>query len=173
MHPVLVARTLLTGSVLAALVAACGSAAVASPTGNSAVAASPTVAATPEPTVFGPTAFADWTERQGFGGSDGLHNVSKLAAWLVDHAYDATPFDLASDSHDIDGLISWLDAHPATACWTAYHATVRASLETLAAGYVQARAARAAGRSVPIDLAASMRDVSQQAYALATPADCP
>jgi hypothetical protein len=173
MHPVLVVRTFLTGSVLAALVAACGGGAVASPTGNSAVAASPTVASTPGPTVFGPTAFADWTERQGFGGSSGLHDVAKNAAWLTEHTFDATAFDIDSDTHKIHLLIDWLDAHPATTCWASYHAAVRASLTSLVARYVDVSAAIASGTSVPTAVATAIANEAQSTYAMPDPASCP
>ncbi|MEA2673899.1 MAG: hypothetical protein QOI92_1091 [Chloroflexota bacterium] len=174
MHPVLVARTFLTGSVLAALVAACGGgAAIASPTANSAAAAPPTVASTPEPTVFGPTAFADWTERQGFGGSSGLHDVAKNAAWLTEHTFDAKAFDIDSDTHNIQLLIAWLDAHPATACWASYHTAVRTALASLVTQYRAVSAAIAAGTSVPMAVATAIANEAQSTYAMPDPASCP
>ena len=57
---------------LTLLLAACGGS-PASPAPSAA-----TGTASPAASVAGPTDFAAWTERQGFGGSSGLNNVAKL-----------------------------------------------------------------------------------------------
>lgn len=150
--------------VAAALMAGCG----ASSGGASAVAPQ-----TAQPTVATDTAFAAWTERQGFGGSDGLKNVDKLTNWLGDHEYDATLFDVDEDAGDIAKLVTWLDTHQPTACWTDYHQAIRADLTKLAADYVTARAAIAANNAAPADVVATMETTSKAALAMPAPANCP
>lgn len=150
--------------VAAALMAGCGTS-----SGGSSPAAPPTS----QPTVATETAFADWTARQGFGGSSGLHNVDKLTAWLGDHETDATLFDLDGDAQDIANLVTWLDTHQPTACWNDYHEAVRADLTKLAAAYVTTRAAVAAGNPAPADVVANMETTSQAALAMPAPANCP
>jgi hypothetical protein len=141
--------------------------------GGSSPTAPPTSPPTSQPTVAADTAFAAWTERQGFGGSSGLKSVDKLTGWLGDHEYDATLFDLDEDAGDIARLASWLDTHQPTACWADYHAAVRADLTKLAAAYVTTRAAVAAGNSAPADVVASMETTSKAALAMPAPPNCP
>lgn len=158
-------RPRLAGFLVAAvLMAGCGTSSGGSST------APPT---TSQPTVAAETAFADWTARQGFGGSSGLHNVDKLTAWLGDHEADVTLFDLDGDAQDIANLATWLDTHQPTACWSAYHEAVRADLTKLAAYYVTTRAAVAAGGPAPADVVANMETTSKAALGMPAPASCP
>ena len=99
--------------------------------------------------------------------------MDKLTAWLGDHEVDATLFDLDEDAGDIAKLATWLDTHQPTACWTDYHAAVRADLTKLAADYVTARAAIAANSSAPADVVADMEATSKAALAMPAPSDCP
>jgi hypothetical protein len=173
MRSVPTARSVLAGVLATVIAAGCSGPSGTSTAGASPAAGSPATVSTAAPTVFGPTPFADWTARQGFGGSSGLNNVKKLGAWLVEHAAEVQVFDLDSNSGDVVGLIGWLDAHPATPCWADYHAAIRGSLETVAAGYADARAALAAGKPLPLDVATAIRDETQTAYAMPEPASCP
>lgn len=162
-----VARNL-AAIALAVSLAGCAGAAVATPS-----PVAPTAAPTAAPTLGGPVPFADWTARQGFGGSSGLSNVNKLAKWLTEHRYDVTGFDLDNDGGDVVALADWLDAHPPTDCWTDYHAAVRKSLQVIADGYAQSRLDLARIGSVDVDVANAMHDESERANALLAPANCP
>lgn len=135
--------------------------------------ASPGSPSDPAPTTAGPTLFAAWTERQGFGGSSGLRNVAKLAHWIQNNPGEVTPADVASDTGDIASLTAWLDTHPATACWTAYHEAVRASLAALNTGYATAKVSIDAGRFIPSDVVTTMVAEADNAATMATPPNCP
>lgn len=129
--------------------------------------------ATPAPTpTNGPAAYADWVARQGFGGSSGLNNVLKLAKWLSDNASNATTYDITADRDDIARLISWLDEHPATACWTAYHQHMQTELGSLATLYDRAIAERTSGPYVPYDIAQEILAAAQVAFDEPAPAGC-
>jgi hypothetical protein len=130
-------------------------------------------AATSTPTTPGPTAFADWIAREGFGGSSGLNNVNKLVIYLNEHSTSYALFYIDADAADVASLLAWLDAHPATACWTEYHAAVRSSLHDLVDGYAAVHAAVSAGRTPPIDVTVAMAATSAAAKALPAPANCP
>jgi hypothetical protein len=154
-------------------VAGCSSAGGATPVpATSAPVLTPSATAA-APTPAGPTAYADWVARQGFGGSSGLNNVAKLAGWLTEHRYDVTAFDLDGDHADVVRLVSWLDAHPATPCWVEYHATVRSLLQSIADAYVQADADLTTAGAVDATRAAAMSAAAAQASALPAPASCP
>lgn len=156
------------GLLVALLVAGCTAAAPATP---SPAAATPAV--TPIPTAAGPTAFADWIAREGFGGSSGLSNVNKLVIYLNEHSTSYGLYDIDADAADVASLLAWLDAHPATACWTAYHASVTASLQTLVADYAAVHTAVAAGGTPPIAVLVAMAAESAAAKALPAPPSCP
>ena len=155
-------------AALAVAIGGCSGAAVATPSPVPATT-SPTAAAT----AAGPAAFADWTERQGFGGSSGLNNVNKLAKWLTEHRYDVTAFDLDNDGGDVVALVGWLDAHPATACWAEFHTAIRKALQAIADGYAQSKLDLARAGSVDVDVANAMYAESQRAFAMPAPANCP
>lgn len=167
MRPLPAARTILISVAVAASAAACAATPTSPSPGPSAVP--PTAA----PTTAGPANFADWTARQGFGGSSGLANVKKLADWLVGHRAEVRLFDLDSDSGDVIGLASWLDAHPPTACWTDYHVRVRALLQKIVAGYTDARAAVADGEPIPEGVAEGIQAEAVAAFSMPAPASCP
>jgi hypothetical protein len=152
---------------LTTLLAACGG----SPSSGAPSAA--TTTASPQASVAGPTDFAAWTERQGFGGSSGLANVAKLVGWVRDHPGDGSTWDIDDEAADIAALTAWLDTHPATSCWAEYHAAVRASLVSFAAGYAAARVEVQAGRSVPETVTTAMTADAQKATSLPAPAGCP
>jgi hypothetical protein len=160
-------RLLVVVGLAATLIAGCGQSGAkpSAPPASTLTA----VAATPS----GPVAFAEWTARQGFGGSSGLANMNKLAKWLDAHRGDATPFDLTSDSHDIDGLIAWLDQHPASSCWADYHAAMRALLAKLQGPYATAIQARTDGAAVTIGTSLQIVAGAQAAVDLPAPAGCP
>jgi hypothetical protein len=159
-----IVRSLVSVVLGATILAGCGTAATPSPTPP---------AATSTPTTAGPTAFADWIAREGFGGSSGLNNVNKLVIYLNEHSTTYALFDIDADAADVASLLAWLDAHPATACWTEYHAAVRASLHDLVDGYAAVHAAVSAGRTPPIDVTVAMAATSAAAKALPAPASCP
>lgn len=134
---------------------------------------SPSAAPPAAPSVAGPTAFADWTARQGFGGSSGVRMVNTLTGWLVDHISEITVANLDGDVADIGHLVEWLDAHPPTACWADYHTAMRASLVLIKDGYATVRTAVVAGKLAPIDVVTSIHAESQKAIDLPAPANCP
>ena len=153
--------------VLTMLFAACASS--PSPGAPSAAATS----ASPLASVAGPTDFAAWTERQGFGGSSGLANIAKLVRWVRDHPGEESSWNIDDESADIAKLTAWLDTHPATSCWADFHAAVRASLVSLAAGYAAARVEVQAGRSVPGTITTAMVTEAEKATSLTSPVGCP
>jgi hypothetical protein len=141
--------------------------------GGSPSAAPPSTApATPRATVAGPTDFADWTVRQGFGGSSGLRNVAKVVHWISNHPGEETVWNVDDETTDIANLTSWLDTHPATACWAEIHAEVRASLASLTSGYAAARVEIQAGRWVPDDVTTAMVAAADNAMSLTPPSGC-
>jgi hypothetical protein len=138
-----------------------------SPTPRAAASATPGATAD-----GGPADYAAWVEIQGFGGSSGLREVLKGAEWIRDHPTEGSAFDVESTMRLGDNLASWLDANPATPCWTEYHATMRASLDRIHEAFALARDARAAGRMVPGDVAEAVVAESQAAFDLAEPEAC-
>lgn len=158
-----VCRTSIALLAAALILAACGG--TPSP--------SPSAAPTAAPSVAGPSAFADWTARQGFGGSSGVRMVNTLTAWLVDNSSQITVANLDGDVADIGHLVEWLDAHPATACWADYHAAMRASLVLIEDGYATARTAVVAGKLAPLDALTAIHAESQKALDMPAPAHCP
>jgi hypothetical protein len=170
--PMFLGRRLRPGLLVASslLAAACGAAAP-----SAAPAMTPADAATvPAEPSFGPTDFASWTARQGFGGSSGLNEMNKLVLWMGDNPRQITVAMLDEEElPSVTYLVRWLEQHPPTACWAEYHATALAALRTLEEDYATVRAAVAAGKSVPSDLATSMAEVAGTAYAMPAPANCP
>ncbi len=159
-------RPLMPGLLLAAvLVTGCGGAAAA-PSFAPATVAPPSSAA-------GPTSWAAWIDHQGFGAQSGPNEVRRMARYIAEHGGDETLFNLDQDLELVAGIIAWLDAHPATACWADYHAQVRASLVTVQEGWTKARPEVDAGRLVPADVVASAIEAANAANDLAAPADCP
>jgi hypothetical protein len=157
------AAVLLAPLLLAACAATSGAAAPANST-------APTAMASASP--GGPVEYALWIERQGFGGSSGLRQVLKSANWVNDNASWATVSDVETEMSYAERLAGWLDKHPATACWTDYHATVRATLDRVLAGFAAARDARAAGQRVPLEVGATLVSEAQSAFDLPAPAGC-
>jgi hypothetical protein len=133
--------------------------------------ADPSALASP-PEAGGPAGYAAWVERQGFGGSSGLHQVVNEARWMRDHPSETTPFDIATGLRLVDHLAAWLERNPPTECWADYHATVRAALGRMHDGYTAGAAARATGETVPADVAAALVSDADAAYGLAAPAGC-
>jgi hypothetical protein len=161
-------RTCALAAIAALLLVGCGGGGPAAPTTPVATAA-PSVT----PTLAGPASYGDWVARQGFGGSSGLNNVRKLAKWVTENKASATPFDLTADQRDIKGLIEWLDAHPATPCWAAFHETMVGRLATLVAEYDRAIVARSAGNAVPDTTADAILSTAQAAFDEPAPSACP
>ena len=181
-------------AAVAVLLAACSGAAAPSATPPpTPVAATPalTPAATPSATAAatpaavessaasasaaasgGPVGYAAWVERQGFGGSSGLNEVAKETHWMQDHPTEVTAFDIQTTQRFIDHLATWLDQNPATACWTEYHATVRATLGRMHDAYITAHDARAAGSYVPNDVAAALVKDAEAAESMPPPPGC-
>jgi len=175
--------------VVPVLLCACattsGAAAPAGPTGPTAtpLASRATTAATHKPaqpssaagataSPGGPVDYALWVERQGFGGSSGLRQVLKSANWVNENAFRATVPDVETEMGYAERLAGWLDEHPATPCWAKYHATVRATLDRVLAGFAAARDARAAGHGVPLEVGATLVLEAQSAFDLPAPAGC-
>jgi hypothetical protein len=142
-----------------------------------------TASPTPEPSVAaaesaspaasdGPVAYSAWVERQGFGGSSGLAEVAKETNWMRDHPTEVTAFDIQTTLRFVDHLATWLDENPATACWSDYHATVRATLGRMHDAYTKAHDARAAGNLVPADIVTSLVTDANAADAMPAPAGC-
>ena len=158
-HGRLGSRVLLLVGVLT--LAACGVAAPASPP-----------QATSAPSVARPASFADWEERQGFGGGSGLLEIRRGAIWFQEHP---GPADITSAMVTwrpaTERLIAWLDQRPPTACWAGYHAEVRAGLEAIAAGMDRAQAEADAGQ-VSRELLDTLVAESEALIALAEPAGC-
>lgn len=122
----------------------------------------------------GPTAFAAWTARQGFGGGSGLAEVQKGADWLNRNpgASDrASWVDWWSST--ADGLVFWLDTHPATPCWTAYHDAARQALGRIHDDFALIRRAVGEGNNVPGATIVHMLATATNLVALEQPADCP
>ena len=90
------------------LLAACS----ASPAASSRAATAPVV--TPAATAAGPTAFADWVARQGFGGSSGLNNINKLVIYLNEHGstYALADVHVAIESDDPAQTVDTILQHP-------------------------------------------------------------
>jgi hypothetical protein len=120
----------------------------------------------------GPVDYAAWVERQGFGGSSGIKEVAKETNWMRDHPAEVTAFDIQTTMRFVDHLATWLDGNPATACWTDYHATVRATLGRIHDAEIQARDARAAGNYVPTDVVTSLVRDANALDAMPAPAGC-
>ena len=166
-------RRLLPALFIAALLGSgCGGGASATGAGPSPiVTATPTQ---PDPTgPAGPTDYAAWVETQGFGGSDGLNEVHKIAQYVFDHAGFESGFNLTADIAVPSRLTAWLDGHPATACWTTYHTKVRALLGTVLAGYTSAEPVVKNGGPIPTDTVNAILAAAAAAEALPAPANCP
>ena len=134
----------------------------------------PAPTATPNATMAGPTSLSAWTDRQGYGGGSGIAEVQKGADWL--HRNTGAP-DRASWtdwwSSLTDGLVFWLDTHPATDCWAAYHEAVTQALGHIQDEFRPIRAAVNAGANVPGAPISDMLDAANALVALEQPADCP
>jgi hypothetical protein len=132
--------------------------------------APPTATPAPTPT-NGPTAYAAWVARQGFGGDAGLANVKKLAIWLGENARVVTPYQLNGDRSDIDLLAAWLDDHPATACWADVHDALRNDLAMLDTLYQKAIAELAAGE-ITLDTTDAIASTASAAADRSAPPSC-
>jgi len=102
-----------------------------------------------------------------------LNNVVKLIHVVAERPSDETTFEIDDESRDIEGLITWLDEHPATPCWADYHAAVRASLTRVLAAYAEGRTAVAAGEAFPAKVATAMLVEADQVLAVPGPTGCP
>jgi hypothetical protein len=179
MGPVTTRPSRRSGWLLAGVLAlaACSPAGAAAPQPMTApAAATPTTAATPA--AASPDAatsavdYAAWVERQGFGGSSGLHQVLNEVHWMQTRGHEVRPFDVDQTIRLVDHLGTWLDEHPATACWATDHDTIRSALGRIHDALVAVRTARATGDDVPVEVAAAMVSDAEAAYALEAPAGC-
>lgn len=151
----------------AGLLAACQSASGGAPSAPSAPVSTPTTAPS------GPASLADWTARQGFGGGSGLAQVQQGAHWLDVNGAGSDASDAAFWWNGIAvDLAAWLDAHPATDCWAAYHAQVRAGLGNVLTELATIRAAVDAGHLVPIEPSAALVRDADALVALPLPSGC-
>jgi hypothetical protein len=158
---------LLLGATIA--IGACGAAPAAATQSDGRRAPTPS----PNATMAGPTPFAAWTARQGFGGGAGIAEVQKGAAWLLANTG-------ASDratwtewwSGMADGLAFWLDVHPATECWAAFHETARQAIGRIQDDFVPIRTAVGAGKNVPGEPATDMVKAAAELVALKQPTGC-
>jgi hypothetical protein len=165
-HARRISRLVLLLPSVAVLAAGCAAAA-ATPTPPT-----PTPAA-PSPSSAGPTSFAEWTARQGFGGSSGLGIIRDNLLFVVGHRSQMTSYDVDSDKADVTNLAGWLDLHPATACWADYHQAVRDGLARLADGYEQMRPDVEIGHPVPDKTATDLKALADSLVAMPQPAGCP
>jgi len=170
----------------AALAACAGGSATPIPATASPVVATPAATPSPEPSAAavdpsesasavpsgGPVDYAAWVERQGFGGSSGLHQLLNEVEFVQRDAYSVNLFDLDTGARLADHLATWLDENPPTACWADYHAAVRAALGKIHDGYAAAHDAVAGGHGVPADVATSLVTETQAAFDMAPPAGC-
>jgi hypothetical protein len=130
--------------------------------------------APPSPTPAGPTSFADWTARQGFGGSSGLGIIRDNLLFLVNRPSDQSVYGLEQDEADVAHLAAWLDLHPATACWTDYHTAVRDGLAKIADGYERlVRPDVELGRPTPASVSSGLMKLADDLLAMPAPAACP
>jgi hypothetical protein len=120
----------------------------------------------------GPVDYAAWVERQGFGGSSGLHQLLNDVKFLQANGYAATLFDVDDGAKLADHLATWLDRNPPTACWTDYHAAIRSDLGKIHDNFVLAHDNVAGGHSIPADVATKLVTEVQAAYEMAAPAAC-
>jgi hypothetical protein len=121
----------------------------------------------------GPTTWSAWVDHLGFGGQTGPNEIRRIARYISDHSGSETLFDLDADISLVTSLISWMDAHPATACWAQYHSTVRAELVEVRDGWVAARPTVEKGGLVPMSIVKSAFDVASAANDLPAPSNCP
>jgi len=176
----------------AALGACSGPPGGAGPSATAATAATQSLAAaTPEPTASskpsspaaeasasaaaasgGPVEYAAWVERQGFGGSSGLHQLLNDVKFLQANAYSATLFDVDDGAKLADHLSTWLDQNPPTACWADYHAAIRSDLGKIHDDFVPVHDNVAGGHSIPADVATALVTEVQAAFDMAAPAGC-
>jgi hypothetical protein len=161
-------RTFLPGAAFAValLLAACGGASAA-PT------AAPASSAASSPASAGPATWADWIAHRGFGAQSGPNEVRRLTRYDMEHAGDATLFDLDENIARVTGILAWLDTHPAKACWADYHEQVRAYLVTVKDGWTKARPEVQAGHPIPADILAGTDVAANAANDLPRPTNCP
>ena len=152
-------------ATVAVIVATCSGPGAASPAVQGELATAP-------PTAAGPTSYTAWLERQGFGGSSGINQVVRGVEFVQSHP-DATLFDLDDIATDNLHLIEWLDAHPATACWSAFHDAIRAQLVQVRDALAVLRADKAAGSSLDATEIAQALTAAQGAEAMPAPTACP
>jgi hypothetical protein len=141
-------------------------------TSGPATTAYPTATDAAAPSAGGPVDYALWVERQGFGGSSGLRQVLKGANWIRDHSFEATVFEVDDELGYATRLATWLDEHPPTACWTEYHAIVRATLDRVLDAYAAAHDARAAGEGIPLEVGETLVAEAQAAFDVPAPSGC-
>jgi hypothetical protein len=116
--------------------------------------------------------YAAWVERQGFGGSSGLHQLLNDVKFLQANAYSATLFDVDDGAKLADHLSTWLDQNPPTACWADYHAAIRSDLGKIHDDFVPVHDNVAGGHSIPADVATALVTEVQAAFDMAAPAGC-
>jgi hypothetical protein len=122
----------------------------------------------------GPTTLAAWNDRQGFGGGSGMVEIQKGAHWLKENPWAADRSNWADWwSATVDGLAAWLDIHPATPCWTAYHASARQALARIQGDFVPIRTAFANGGYAPAASASDLVSTADALIALQPAPSCP
>jgi len=116
--------------------------------------------------------YAAWVERQGFGGSSGLHQLLNDVKFLQANAYSVTLFDVDDGAKLADHLATWLDQNPPTACWADYHAAIRSDLGKIHDDFVPVHDNVAGGHSIPGDVATALVTEVEAAFDTAAPAGC-
>jgi len=137
------------------------------------VATPPSAAPSAASSPAGPSSYAAWVARQGFGGSSGLREVLKGATWVSDHAADAPVFDIDDWTGVAKGLRAWLQEHPATACWQAYRSLIIGGLDGVVEAFGAAHADRAANQPIPADVAKDLVQRAQATFETPEPTGCP
>jgi hypothetical protein len=161
-------RLLAGAAIVAAFVfAGCGG---GSATPSSAPASAAAVAS---PVVAGPTSWAAWIDHQGFGAQNGPNEVRRRTRAASEHRGAESLFDLDDDIAVVSGIVAWLDAHPATACWADYHSQVATYLVTVKEGLIAARPEVVLGHPIPDGIVTSTDTAANAANDLPAPAGCP
>lgn len=153
--------------VLCLALGACGRA-------GSTTSPSPSPTSDPSPRgTNGPTTWAAWVERQGFGGGSGLREIVKGSAWLHENGSRAAAYDVTFWGQLATSLGRWLDTHPATECWADYHAAIRSVLSRMEPEFASLQQIADASRPLPAEATAALASLGADAAAALAPEDCP
>jgi hypothetical protein len=130
-------------------------------------------APTSSPKASAPASFADWTARQGFGGSVGLREINHGAHWLQENTgADDYSHWIFWWNGMVQDLAAWLDTHDPTACWADYHAQVRAGLASSLKDLAAIQAAADAHLAQPYDAITDFVTKTDALMALPDPSGC-